>query len=207
MATRFRSWRTGESAPPRDRVLDRSARRIDLDWYLEHTGSILPSFSVLRTGMLDRVRDDGPPFAVDLRINQDYDVFVRAIHLGQAVRTSWSGGSYRMHEAGISANGSATWLCRSMANGELERWFDARGEVGLANRFRQASGTASRSAARHLWRRRAAGDRAVASRLLLDDLARNRDPRSLLVLMALALGVDQRAKSIPRGDARFKAPD
>ncbi len=207
VATRFRQWRTGDPPPPRDEVLDRPARGIDLDWYLEHTGSLLPSFSVLRTGMLDRLRDDGPPFAVDLRVNQDYDVFVRTIHLGEAVRTAWSGGAYRVHDAGISANGVGTWLCRLVANGQLERWFESRGEVLLADRFRRASGSALRSAARHLWRRGRSGDRETSVRLLLDDLAQNRDPRSFLVLITLFLGIDRRAKSLARGDDRLGTSD
>lgn len=202
VATRFRKWRTGERPPMRDDVLDRPPRRLDLDWYLSNTGSLLPSFSVLRTRILDRVRSGQASFAVDLRINQDYDLFVRAIQLGKAVAIAWSGGTYRLHEGGISANATATWLCRLTADEGLARWFEAEENHALAARFRRAAGSSARRAARHLWRRRLSGDRAVALRLLLDDLAGRRDPRSFATLAMLALGLDRRAGSSSRRSDR-----
>ena len=205
LATGFEPWFAGDPPPPADDAVDRPADRVDLDWYLEHTGSMLPSFSVLRTRILDRLRSERVPFSTHLRINQDFDAFVRAIHLGKAMRTTWSGGAYRIHDSGISADGAATWICRMLADEELVDWFATRGHDGLASQFRRASRSASRSAARHLWRRRRSGDRATAIRLLLDDLPEGLDVNSVALLVGLLLGVDRRVRAIPVGDVRTRS--
>ena len=128
---------------------------------------------------------------------------MRLLHLAGGVRTDWSGGAYRVHTGGISANGAALWLCRLTADEALVRWFESRGETAAAARFQRSAGSALRAAARHLWRR---GDRATAIRLLLDDLGDRADVRSAVVLAGLISGVDRRMRAIPRGDVRLR-PD
>lgn len=203
IATGFRRWSDGESMPSRDHEPGRGSETIDLDWYLDRTGSILPSFSLIRTSALVAVRDDGRPFDGTIRINQDYDLFVRLLHRGRGRRAVWSGGAYRMHLGGISADGPSLWTCRMTTNEGLARWFEVEGDAAAAARFRRAAGSALRTAARHLWRRSHPGDRATAARLLIDDVVSRRDPRSVSVLAGLIAGIDRRARSIARhGDAR-----
>lgn len=202
VATGFAHWDPAGRPPSPVEAAPAAPAPIDLDWYLAHTGSVLPSFSVIRCRASTGLRDGGRPFDETLRTNQDYDAFVRLLHLGRGVRLDRSGGAYRLHSGGISANGVAAWLCRLATDEGLVRWFEARGESAMADRFRRAAGSALRTAARHLWRRNEPGDRATAARLLVDDWC-DGDPRSLAVLASLALGVDRRARAIARhGDAR-----
>jgi glycosyltransferase involved in cell wall biosynthesis len=203
IATDFRRWHGGEHRPADDRDPTTSASSIDLDWYLGNTGRILPSFSLVRSRIGDMPRADGRFFDGALPINQDYDLFVRLLHRGRVVRTDWSGGRYRMHAEGISADGPALWLCRMVTNEGLARWFESRGEPIVARRFQRAAASAMRTAARHLWRRHADGDRARALRLLFDDLAVRPSSKTIAVLLLMPLGLDRRARRIRPGDARL----
>ena len=203
VATDFRRWHEGDPHPEVEGGPVGSPSAVTLDWYLGHTGRILPSFSVVRARAAGAVRADGRFFDGTLRINQDYDLFVRLLHLGRGVRLDWSGGMYRMHARGISVNGPDLWLCRMVTNESLACWFDSRGESGLARRLDRAASSALRTAVRHLWRRARAGDRVLALRLLFDDLAATRDPKSLFLLVLLPLGLDRRGRRVRLGDARL----
>lgn len=195
--TGHRNWSDGEPPPPRDRVLDRAPSAIDLDWYLGSTGSLLPSFSLFRLDRLVGLRTPESIFDCSLRVNQDYDLFVRLLHRGVGVRTAWSGGAYRIHGAGISADAVALWLCRLQADEGLARWFDDSGEHDLAARFRRSSGSALRQGARHLWRRNARGDRRSSLRFLFEDAKDRRDPRSLVLALFLLSRIERPPTSRP----------
>jgi glycosyltransferase involved in cell wall biosynthesis len=203
VGTDFHRWHGDEHRPADARDPAASVSAVDLDWYLANTGRILPSFSLVRARPSARVRDDGAFFDGGLRINQDYDLFVRLTHRGRAIRTDWFGGRYRMHADGISADGPALWLCRMVTNETLARWFESRGDSVEARRFQRAAASAMRTAARHLWRRRGTGDRAQALRLLLDDIAVHPSSKTIAVLLLMPLGLDRRARRIRPGDARL----
>jgi len=203
VTTGFRKWSGEEPPPVRDHEIERPGAEIDLDWYLARTGSVLPSFSVLRTRAFDAVRENQQPFDDTIRINQDYELFIRLLHLGTAVRTVWSGGAYRMHLQGISADGPALWLCRMVTNESLARWFESRGDSDQARRFERTASSAMRTAVRHLWRRAEPGDRSQALRLLLDDIAAHPSSKSIALLLLLPLGLDRRGRRVRRGDARL----
>ena len=130
VTTRFENWWSDAPAPdpspdPGD---DPVVRTIDLDEYLASTGSIIPSFSVLRPRAWAKARGNGRPFDESVRINNDYDTFIRLLHLGAGARVDWVGGAYRIHPAGISASGVGIQLCRSHCNESLARWFEEHGD-------------------------------------------------------------------------------
>lgn len=172
---------------------------VDLEWYLARTGSILPSFTVVRTRSFSSIRESEEPFDPVYENNQDYDMFVRILHLKQGLRIEWQGGAYRMHADAISAQGSRAWLCRSCVNRDLQSWFLKLGEEELSERMRAAEGSAIRRAARHLWRKDGSGDRLTALRLLIDDIKENRSVRSLLLMVLMPLGRDAQLRRIPLG--------
>lgn len=203
ISTDFHRWHEGDAPPKVDGGPTGSSTSVTLAWYLANTGRILPSFSVVRPRAAEAVRADGRFFDGTLRINQDYDLFVRLVHLDRAIRVEWRGGAYRMHAAGISAVGPSLWLCRMVTNEGLARWFESRGERDMARRFRGAASSAMRTAARHLWRRRGPGDRRQALGLLLDDIAGGPAPKSLFLLATLPLGLDRRGRRVRLGDARL----
>ena len=177
---------------------------IDLDWYLDSTGSILPSFTVVRTRCFSWIRDSGDPFDPSYRNNQDYEMFVRILHQGHGIRLECKAGSYRMHPHAISAQGAHAWLCRSSVNRDLEIWFRDRGDDALAARMCVADGSALRKAARHFWRRGARPDREMAIRLLTDDVRDRWAFRSLVLLLTIPMGLDAKSRRIPRqGDTRL----
>ncbi|MFM1831883.1 MAG: hypothetical protein RLZZ461_199 [Planctomycetota bacterium] len=202
VATDFQRWHGDEHRPADARNPTAAVSAVDLNWYLANTGRILPSFSLVRSRLADPPRGDGCFFDGTLRINQDYDLFVRLMRRGGVVRTDWSGGRYRMHADGISADGPALWLCRMVTNETLARWFESRGEPAAARRFERAAASAMRTAVRHLWRRDRRGDRTQAMRLLLDDVASRPSLKTIVVLLSLPLGFDRRARRIRPGDAR-----
>ncbi len=187
IATRFVDWWEGESLPERSATNDSNpaTEPIGLDAYLGSTGSILPSFSVLRSSVLTRIRDDGQPFDESIRINNDLDAFVRSLHLASGIMVDWVGGLYRIHPAGISDSGVRLNLCRSHCTESLANWFERCGEPDLANRFRRMMGTSKRKAARMLWRRNHRGDRRQAFELLSQSVVEDGDLRSLPLMLTL----------------------
>ena len=205
VCTGFDLWRQGDPLPDPGDLDEVAASKasIDLDRYLARTGRMLPSFTVVRTRIFPSIRDSGHPFDPEYHNNQDHDLFVRLLHQAAGIRIECSGGAYRLHEGGISAEGAAAWLCRSMVNRDLQPWFRRRGVEDLAELMRAEEGSTMRKAARHLWRRNGFGDRHTAIRLLHDDILENRSIRSLVVLAALASGIDSKSRRIPRqGDTR-----
>ena len=206
VCTGFQSWRTNEALEriddPEFDVL--GLESIDLDWYLDHTGSLLPSFSVVRSRAFSSLRTSGEPFDPAYPINQDYDMFVRLLHRMKGTRVDWQGGAYRLHDDGISSQGSNAWLCRTSADRDLAAYFQGLGDERITGRMKLAEGSSLRKAVRHLWKRGEAGDRPTAIRLLTDDIRENRSIRSLFLLMTLPLGLDSKSRRIPRaGDTRL----
>ncbi len=159
---------------------------IELDWYLENTGAILPSYSVIRGDALDRLRNDGGGFSPELPNNQDYELFVRLIATSEARRIAWSGGAYRVHDAAISSNRAMAWSCRSRADQMLATWFESRGSLEVARRFIAKAGSAARRANKELWH---VGRGGEAARGLLWRTVGSLDPKAAVVLARLVLGV------------------
>ncbi|MEE2972458.1 MAG: hypothetical protein VX672_04980 [Planctomycetota bacterium] len=73
--------------------------------------------------------------------------------------------------------------------------------------MRKAEGSSLHKAARHLWRGGGDGDRSIAIPLLTDDLQANRSMRSLVLLLALATGLDRRTRLTPKQGDRRPPPD
>lgn len=205
VGARFTKWRCGEERPSGDPCdpTDAVVGSIDLDSYLGSTGSLLPSFTLVRTRALRSLRDSGLPFDPDFPNNQDYEMFIRMLDQRPGVRLEWSGGGYRLHPAGISAAGARAWLCRMTVDKDLRDWFDRSGRRAMAARFATASSAALRTAARHLWRRNRIGDRAFAIRLLASDVVEERSLKSLLLMALMPFGLDRRTREVPAfGDTR-----
>ncbi len=205
VGARFTTWRIGEERPPGDPCApsDAALGSIDLDSYLGSTGSLLPSFTLVRIRALSSLRDSEEPFDPDLPNNQDYEMFVRMLARRPGVRIEWSGGGYRLHPAGISAAGARVWSCRMTADKDLRDWFDRSGRPAMADRFDTASRSALRATVRHLWKRKGIGDRAFAIRLLACDITEKRSLKSILLMVLMPLGLDRKTRGIPEaGDTR-----
>lgn len=190
VSSRFRNWIDGSSGPTID---SRSSERpdttpIDLGWYLENTGALLPSFSVFRVEALELLDRQGGGFNPHLTNNQDYEVFARLIHLADCRRVDWCGGDYRIRTSSISADASRAWSCREKADRMLAEWFDRRGCPERVRTFRRHSGSAARRQARETWH---AGDRWSASTSLLRRFLVGFDLKAILVLGRLLCGLDR----------------
>ena len=204
--TGFDFWHPPED-PPSPKDPTERAHSWTLDEYLERSGEHLLWFSVVRSGACTAVRDGGLPFDPELRRNQDYDLTVRLLAEAPGVATAWRGAAYRIASTSHSASGVAAWSSRLLANESLGRHFRRSGRPELVAIMDRHAGSALRRAARHLWIRADTGDRPAASRLLLDDFTKRRDPRSMAVLLMLALGLDRKATGMSARDHRQIDPD
>ena len=205
VCTEFRVWEGGGDLPviPDLDPGEVAGKNIDLDWYLNRTGDILPSFTVVHPRVFSHLRESGTPFDPSYRNNQDYDMFVRLLHVSKGIRLAFQGGVYRVHPEGISAQGARAWLCRTAVDRDLERWFQDRGANEQAHRWRTYEGSSLRKASRHLWRRNRFGDRSTAISLLTENVLEHRSVRSLLLLLLMPMGLDPRSRRIPQtGDTR-----
>jgi glycosyltransferase involved in cell wall biosynthesis len=189
VATSFSNWLPSDAPPdPHLSPAAVEAVKLDLDWYLQHTGALLLSFAVIRVDALDRLDNDGGRFHPKLPNNQDYQFFIRLMFISECRRIPWKGGAYRIHDASLSADRSAAWDCRARADLLLANWFAARGARAVSRRFIASSGSAARRAAKEVWH---AGRRAeAASRLLRRSLV-SLDPKAVVVLFRLVIGVER----------------
>ncbi|HAW95552.1 MAG TPA: hypothetical protein DCX60_04680 [Phycisphaerales bacterium] len=172
---------------------------LELSDYLGATGSVLPSFTVVRNEIAPIVRDAGTVFSADFPSNQDFESFVRILSQRPGVRCDWKAGWYRVISTSISANGGFSWECRSNACESLSKWFAGRNDRFGAGAFRRAAGTANRRSARHYW---AAGERMRSLRMLVLNILRHRSVRDLVVMMSLLLGVDSKSRGMSSVDQR-----
>ena len=189
----FLNWNDGsprgvEEPGPTEPV---ASAEIELDWYLKNTGAVLPSFSVFRIAALDLLERDGGRFRPELTNNQDYEVFIRLIHLAECRRTDWCGGDYRISDSSLSSNGGRAWSCRERADRMLGDWFDSKSLGRIGHDFRRRSRSAGRRAARERWH---AGHRLAAARDLLRRSLLGLDLRSAAVLAQLICGLDRRSE-------------
>ena len=146
VAFRFENWNHGEPRGDIDPISPGpiSTTSLELSDYLGATGSVLPSFTVIRTSIEPTVRDSGTFFDVGLPSNQDFDSFVRILSQRPGVRCDWKGGWYRVIETSLSADGALAWSCRALACRKLSHWFGRRGDRANASDFRRAAATARR---------------------------------------------------------------
>ena len=199
--TGFDFWHPPEDPPTPEGSMG-SVHPWTLEDYLEHSGLKLLSFSLIRSDSCRTVRASGLPFDPELRRNQDYDLTVRLLAEAPAMATDWRGAAYRILSTSHSASGVDAWLSRLLATESLGRYFNASDRRELVAMMDRSAGSALRRAARHLWVRGNAGDRRMALRLLLDDVVKRRDPRSMAVLLTLGLGVDVKAARMSARDHR-----
>ena len=186
----FRDW---NEASPREAGEIQSAARpvsteIELDWYLTNTGALLPSFSVIRVEALRLLDDHGGRFNPVLTHNQDYEVFVRLLHLVESRRVDWCGGDYRIHAASISADRARSWSCRVRSDLVLADWFASRSLGSIARGFRRRSRSAGRHAARERWH---AGARMSAAKELLRQAVVGLEFKAVGVLARLVCGLER----------------
>ena len=172
---------------------------LELSDYLGATGSVLPSFTVVRNEVAPIVRDAGTVFSAEFPSNQDFESFVRILSQRSGVRCDWKAGWYRVVSTSISANGAISWECRSSACETLSAWFAGRNDRFNAGEFRRAAGTANRRSARHHW---AAGERMRPLRMLVSNTFRHCSLRDLVVMMSLLLGVDSKSRGMSSVDQR-----
>lgn len=201
-AFRFRQWHEGTPPgtlpPPSEPPV---IVPVGLEDYLARTGSILPSFTVLRCTLATVLREAGTWFDRAYPSNQDFDAFVRILAGHRAVRCEWEAGWYRVHPGSISAVGSHAWACRAMVCDDLTRHFTRLGDSARARDFRRAHSTAIRRSARQLW---AEGRRGGALRRLGAEALRRFDLRSLALLFALGSGFDRKVRDMGSGDPRAR---
>ena len=199
--TGFDFWHPPEDLPTPEAAVE-GVHPWTLEDYLERSGEELLGFALVRSEACRTVRASGLPFDPELRRNQDYDLTVRLLADASAVATDWRGAAYRILSTSHSASGVDAWLSRLLATESLGRHFRGSDRRELVAMMDRSAGSALRRAARHLWIRGNAGDRRVALRLLLDDVVKRRDPRSMAVLLTLGLGVDVKAARMSVGDHR-----
>tara|TARA_B100001059_G_scaffold182668_1_gene183912 strand:- start:98 stop:1051 length:954 start_codon:yes stop_codon:yes gene_type:complete len=186
----FRDW---NEASPREAGEIQSAARpvsteIELDWYLTNTGALLPSFSVIRVEALRLLDDHGGRFNPVLTHNQDYEVFVRLLHLVESRRVDWCGGDYRIRASSLSADAARAWSCRMQTDLILADWFDSKSNPKICQTFRRRSRSAARRAARERWH---SGDRMTAAKSLLWRGIVGLDFKAMVVLVSLSLGFER----------------
>ena len=186
----FRDW---NEASPREAGEIQSAARpvsteIELDWYLTNTGALLPSFSVIRVEALRLLDDHGGRFNPVLTHNQDYEVFVRLLHLVESRRVDWCGGDYRIRASSLSADTARAWSCRMQTDLILADWFDSKSNPKICQTFRRRSRSAARRAARERWH---SGDRMTAAKSLLWRGIVGLDFKAMVVLVSLSLGFER----------------
>ena len=203
VAFRFQNWLHGEPLVDLEPVPESPIQTtpLRLSEYLDATGGVLPSFSVLRTSNESIIRESGAIFDPNFPSNQDFDCFVRILSQRPGVRCEWKAGWYRVIPTSISADGSLAWSCRADACRSLSAWFADRGDRANASSFRRGSGTANRRAARHFW---VDGRRAHAIRTLLSNFLRQFNPRDLILMVSLPLGIDSKSRAMSPGDQRAK---
>ena len=184
----FRNWNDGSprGVEEPDPVV---STEIELDWYLHNTGAVLPSFSVVRVAALHLLDHHGGRFRPELTNNQDYEMFVRLIHLAECRHADWCGGEYRITDSSISANGARAWSCREQANLMLGAWFDSKSLGDIGRDFRKRSRSAGRRAARERWH---AGHRPSVVVDLLRRGFGGFDLKAFAVLARMTLGLDRR---------------
>ena len=203
VAFRFQNWLHGgplvDLEPFSESPIPTTPLR--LSDYLDATGSVLPSFTVLRTSNESNIRESGTFFDPIFPSNQDFDCFVRILSQRPGVRCDWRAGWYRVISTSISADGSLSWSCRADACRSLSSWFAGRGDRANASSFRRGAGTANRRAARHSW---VDGKRARAMRMLLSNFLRQFNHRDLVLMLSLPLGIDSKSRAMSSGDQRAK---
>ena len=187
----YRNWNDGsrravEEPGPADPVV---STEIEFGWYLQNTGALLLSFSVFRIAALDLLDQNGGRFRPELTNNQDYEVFLRLIHLAECRRTDWCGGDYRIVDSSLSSNGDRAWSCRERADLMLGAWFDSKSLGKIGRDFRKRSRSAGRRAARERWH---AGHRMAAATDLLRRVFLRLDFKAVVVIARLACGLDRR---------------
>ncbi|MCP4742016.1 MAG: glycosyltransferase family 2 protein [Phycisphaera sp.] len=186
----FRDW--NEASPREAREIQSAARpvstEIELDWYLTNTGALLPSFSVIRVEALRLLDDHGGRFNPVLTHNQDYEVFVRLLHLVESRRVDWCGGDYRIRASSLSADTARAWSCRMQTDLILADWFDSKSNPKICQTFRRRSRSAARRAARERWH---SGDRMTAAKSLLWRGIVGLDFKAMVVLVSLSLGFER----------------
>lgn len=189
----FRNWNEGSlrGVEEPEPVV---STEIELDWYLHNTGAVLPSFSVVRVAALDLLDHHGGRFRPELTNNQDYEMFVRLIHLAECRHADWCGGDYRITDSSISANGARAWSCRERADLMLGAWFDSKSLGDIGRDFRKRSRSAGRRAARERWH---AGHRPSVVVDLLRRGFGGIDLKAFALLARMILGLDRRPR---RGD-------
>lgn len=199
----FLNWLHGEPLVDLESVPESPIQTtpLQLSEYLDATGGVLPSFSVLRTSNESIIRESGAIFDPNFRSNQDFECFVRILSQRPGIRCEWKAGWYRVITTSISADGSFAWSCRADACRSLSAWFADRGDRSNASSFRRGSGTANRRAARHFW---VDGKRAHAIQTLLSNFLRQFNPRDLILMFSLPLGIDSKSRAMSQGDQRAK---
>lgn len=203
VAFRFQNWLHGEPLVDLESVPDSPIQTtpLQLSDYLDATGGVLPSFSVLRTSNESIIRESGTFFDAIFPSNQDFDCFVRILSQRPGIRCEWKAGWYRVISTSISANGFVSWSCRAHACRSLSTWFSNRGDRANASSFRRGAGTANRRAARHSW---VDGKRGHAIGMLLSNFLRQFNPRDLILMLSLPLGIDSKSRAMSSGDQRAK---
>lgn len=199
----FLNWLHGEPLVDLESVPESPipTTSLQLSDYLGATGDVLPSFSVLRTSNESIIRESGAIFDPIFPSNQDFECFVRILSQRPGIRCEWKAGWYRVITTSISADGFLSWSCRAYACRSLSTWFANRGDRANASSFRRGSGTANRRAARHSW---VDGKRADAMRILLSNFLRQFNPRDLILMLSLPLGIDSKSRAMSPGDQRAK---
>lgn len=141
-----------------------------LDFYLQHTGSLLLSFTVFRKEALERLQVDGCLFLEKLRNNQDFHFFVRFFSQNCSLFAPTPLGIYALQPTSISRDRAKVWSSRRVALESLIQQQESHSlsEV-LVVRLKKMRMTSQRKLARALLKQ---NKRKEAINLLLDELVK-----------------------------------
>jgi hypothetical protein len=204
-ATWFTNFPAGEPEPRMDEYLgdgvrsEGAATDIDATRYFGRPGSLLLSFTLVRSSALDEIRPGGVLFVEELRNNMDFELLTRLLTTGTGAYLETPGGAYRVIPTSLSADGTRAWRGRVAACELLLGWARETGRNELANTLRSAKGSAVRHTARHEWVK---GEKVQATRTLLKDSIYRCSPMSFLLLVMLPMGLDGVVRGMSRGDQR-----
>lgn len=170
-----------------------------LTYYLNHTGAIIPSFSIFRKTALDDIVEADGLFSTDLLSNEDFHLFVRILAKYDTLWIKNPMGVYFLRPDSISRDQLKIWSSRAAAVASL---------VGLADRLslsrfhvaflKRMQASAMRQYARILAN---GGDRNKAMRCLVKELGRSPDLKTFAVLVLVMLGLQK--KKIEYGGAEY----
>ena len=173
-----------------------------VNFYLENTGRVLFSFSLIAMPLLQAIAPAGDICEVSLRNNQDFHFFVRAAARGHVLLSDRPAGLHLLRENSLSRKQIDAWMYRAKAIGLLLQTSERMLQLSSMQRRKLARmrGAAIRRRARIM---AGAGQKRSAIAALIADLFAHPDGKTLLQIGGLLLGLERRNADDTRSEHRI----